>query len=174
MVTEKPVDVDVLFNSRPELFPHPLRSLEMRRTVFVGEKVKIATGIREREQQVAGRWLVVESISHAESAIRCCGRSWWPHDENDLSFTFGPENIYRMEPRRFFIWGSRGVPVAMRGGDGPDGRNPARPLDARENFVVECENVIFEFTALGSSAAEAHYRELAKRNTDWPSFDGLK
>ena len=174
MVTEKPVDVDVLFNSRPELFPHPLRSLEIRRTVFVGEKVKIATGIREREQLVAGRWLVVESISYSESAIRCFGRSWWPYDENDLSFTFGPENIYRMEPRRFFIWGSRGVPVAMRGGDGPDSRNPARPLDARENFVEECESVILEFTALGSSAAEAHYRELATLNSDWPSFDGLK
>lgn len=59
MVTEKPIDVDVLFNSRPELFPHPLRSLKMRRTVFVGEKVKILTGVREREQLIAGRWLVV-------------------------------------------------------------------------------------------------------------------
>ncbi len=64
MITEKPIDIDVLFNSRPELFPHPLRTLEMRRTVFTGEKVKILTGIREREQLIAGRWLVVESLSH--------------------------------------------------------------------------------------------------------------
>lgn len=174
MITEKPMDVDDLFNSSPELFPHPLRSLEMRRTVFVGEKVKILTGIREREQLVAGRWLVVGAISHTESGLQCSGRSWWHVDKSDLSFTFGPENIYRMEPRRFFIWGSRGVPVAMRSGDGPDGRTPARPLDAQENFVEECESVILEFTALGNAAAEAHYREMASSNSKWPAFDDLK
>ncbi len=103
-MTEKPMDVDLLFRSRPELFPHPLRSLEMRRTVFVGEKVKILTGIREREQLTAGRWLVVESISHTESGLQYFGRSDWHVDKSDMSFTFGPENIYRMEPRRFFIW----------------------------------------------------------------------
>lgn len=174
MITEKPIDVDVLFRSRPDLFPHPLRSLEMRRTVFVGEKVKVLTGIREREQLIAGQWLVVESISHTESGLQFFGRSDWHVDKGDLSFTFGPENIYRMEPRRFFVWGSRGVPVAVRGGDGPDGRTPARPLDAQENFVERCEEVILEFTALGSAAAEAHYRELALSNTDWPPFDDLK
>ncbi len=173
-MTEKPMDVDLLFRSRPELFPHPLRSLEMRRTVFVGEKVKILTGIREREQLTAGRWLVVESISHTESGLQYFGRSDWHVDKSDMSFTFGPENIYRMEPRRFFIWGSRGVPVAMRGGDGPDGQTPARPLDAQENIIEECEDVILEFTALGSAAAEASYREWAALNTDWPPFENLK
>lgn len=174
MVTENPIDVEALFNSRPELFPHPLRSLEMRRTVFVGEKVKILTGVREREQLIAGRWLVVESISHTELGLQCFGRSWWHVDNSDLSFTFGPENIYRMEPRRFFIWGSRGVPVAMRAGDGPDGRTPARPLDGQENFVDDCESVILEFTALGSAAAEIHYRAMATLNTDWLQIDNLK
>ncbi len=173
-MTEQPMDVDDLFHSRPELFPHPLRSLEMRRTVFVGEKVKILTGIREREQLVAGRWLVVESISHTESGLQCFGRSWWQHDRSELSFTFGPDNIYRMEPRSFFVWGSRGVPVAMRSGDGPDGRTPARPLDAQENFVEECEGVILEITALGIAAAEAHYRAMASSNPNWPPFDDLK
>jgi hypothetical protein len=174
MTTEKPMDVDVLFQSRPELFTHPIRSLEMRRTVFVGEKVKILTGIREREQLIAGRWLVVESIAHTESGLQCFGRSWWHADDSDLSFTFGPESICRMEPRRFFIWGSRGVPVATRGGDGPDGRTPARPLDAQENFVEECDGVILEFTAMGVAAAEAHYREMASSNANWPPFDDLK
>jgi hypothetical protein len=174
MMTEKPMDVDGLFQSRPELFPNPLPSPEMRQTVFVGEKVKILTGIREREQLVAGRWLVVESISHTESGLQCSGRSCWPHENGDLSFTFGPENIYRMEPRSFFVWGSRGVPVAMRSGDGPDGRTPARPLDAQENFVEECEGVILEFTALGNAAAEAHYREMEASNPNWPLFDDLK
>ncbi len=148
MITEKPIDVDVLFNSRPELFPHPIRSLEMRQTVFVGEKVKILTGIREQEQLVAGRWLVVESISHTELGLEFFGRSDWHVDKSDFSFNFGPENIYRMEPRRFFLWGSCGVPVAMRGGDGPDGRTPARPLDAQENFIEECEDVTLKFIAL--------------------------
>lgn len=174
MNTEKPMDVDDLFHSCPELFPHPLRSLEMRRTVFVGEKVKILTGIREREQLVAGRWLVVESISHTESGLQCTGRSWSHVDGSNLFFTFGPESIYRMEPRSFFVWGSRGVPVAMRSGDGPDGRTPTRPLDAREDLVEECEDVILQFTALGSAAAEAHYRELASSNPTWPSFDDLR
>ena len=174
MITETPMDVDVLFTSRPELFPHPIRSLEMRRTVFVGEKVKILTGIREQAQLIAGRWLVVESISHTESGLQFFGRSEWHVDQSALSFNFGPENIYRMEPRRFFIWGSSGVPVAMRGGDGPDGRTPAKPLDAQENFVEECESVILEFTALGYAAAEAHYRELASSNAIWPPFDELK
>lgn len=174
MVMENPIDVDVLFNSRPALFPHPLRSLEMRRTVFVGEIVKIATGIREREQLVAGRWLIVESVSHSESGMKIFGRSWWQHDPSELTFTFGPESIYRMEPRKFFIWGTGGIPVAMRGGDGPDGRNPAQPLDNQENFVADCESVILEFTALGNAAAEAHYRDLANLNGDWPSFDELK
>jgi hypothetical protein len=27
---------------------------------------------------------------------------------------------------------------------------------------------------LGNAAAEAHYRELATSNADWPSFDDLK
>lgn len=54
MRTEKPVDADALFHARPELFPRPLWSLELRRTVFVGEKIKILTGIREQEQRVAG------------------------------------------------------------------------------------------------------------------------
>lgn len=173
MITEKPMNIDALFNSRPEMFPHPIPSLEMRWTVFVGEKVKILTGIREREQLIAGRWLVVESISHTESGLQFFGRSDWHFDRSDLSFTFGLENIYRMEPRRFFVWGSRGVPVAMRGGDGPDGRTPARPLDAEENFFEEFEDVILEFTALGRAAAEAHYRELAASNADWPPFDDL-
>jgi hypothetical protein len=62
----------------------------------------------------------------------------------------------------------------MRGGDGPDGRTPARPLDAQENFVEGCQSVILDFTALGNAAAEAHYRELATSNADWPSFDDLK
>jgi hypothetical protein len=174
MITEKPMNVDVLFQSRPELFPRPLPSPEMRRTVVVGEKVKILTGIREGEELVAGRWLVVESISNTESGLQCFGRSWWPNDKGDLSFTFGPENIYRMEPRKFFIWGSRGIPVAMRSGDGPDGRTPARPLDAQENFVEGCESVLLEFTALGNAAAEAHYRATASSNPDWPSIDDLK
>jgi hypothetical protein len=174
MVMEKPIDVDELFKSRPELFPHPLRSLAMRRTIFVGEKVKIVTGIRERERLVAGRWLVVESITHTHSGMQVFGRSSWHHDPGDLCFTFGPEHIYRMEPRHFFIWGSRGIPVALRGGDGPDGRNPAPPLDAQENFVGECDSVILAFTALGSSGAEKHYRNLATENADWPSYDDLK
>ncbi len=79
-----------------------------------------------------------------------------------------------MEPRSFFVWGSRGVPVAMRSGDGLDSRTPARPLDAQENFVEECEEVILEFTALGIAAAEARYRELAASNADWPPFYDLK
>jgi hypothetical protein len=62
----------------------------------------------------------------------------------------------------------------MRGGDGPDGRNPARPLDAQENYVEGCESVILEFTALGTSAAGVHYRDLATQNADWPSFDNLR
>lgn len=74
MVTEKPIDVDVPFNSRPELFPHPLRSLKMRRTVFVGEKVKILTGVREREQLIAGRWLVVGLLRRTDIECRLLRR----------------------------------------------------------------------------------------------------
>lgn len=69
------------------------------------------------------------------SGLRCVGRSWWHVDKSDLSFTFGAKRIYRMEPRRFVICGTRGVTVAMRGGYGLDCRSPARPLDAEENFV---------------------------------------
>jgi hypothetical protein len=38
MITEKPKGVDVLFILRPELFPHPLQLLEMRRTSSVRTK----------------------------------------------------------------------------------------------------------------------------------------
>jgi hypothetical protein len=62
----------------------------------------------------------------------------------------------------------------MRSGDGPDGRTPAHPLDAQEKLVEECESVIVEFTALGNAAAEAHYRELASSNANWPPFEDLK
>ena len=171
---EKPIDVDLLFSTRPELFPHPIPTLEKRRTTFVGERVKIAIGVREEQRLVSSRWLIVESISRDEHDLQIVGRSWKPYYEDDFCYRFGAENIYRMEPRRFYLWGSGGVPIAMRGGEGQDERTPDRPMDAQEQYIEECENVVLEFTALGTQAAEAKYRELASQNADWPSFDALK
>jgi hypothetical protein len=144
-VLNSPIDVDLLVSIRPELFPHLIPTLEKRRTVFVGELVKIAVGIREREQLVAGRWLIVESISNTESSLQALGRSWKPFHSDDFVYMFGAENIYRMEPRRFYLWGSNGIPAAMRGGDGPDDRILARPLDAQEQYIEECEDLILEY-----------------------------
>ena len=173
-VMDQPIDVDVLFGTRPELFPHSIPTLEKRRTVFVGERVKIAVGIRESERLVSGRWLIVDSISDAESGFRLVGRAWKSYYSEDFCYSFGPEHIYRMEPRRFYLWGSSGIPIALRSGDGPDERIPAHPLDAQEQAIEECDSVILEFTALGSRAAEAHYRYLASQNAHWPSYDDLK
>lgn len=39
------------------------------------------------------------------SWLRYTGRSWWHVDESESSLSFGPEGLYRMEPRRFFLWG---------------------------------------------------------------------
>jgi hypothetical protein len=171
---DHPIDVDMLFSTRPELFPHPIPTLEKRRTVFVGELVKIVVGIREHERLVSGRWLIVESISSTDTGLQAVGRSWKPYYEDDFRYAFGPGNIYRMEPRRFYLWGSGGVPVALRSGEGPDERKPARPMDAQLQTIDGCEQVILEFTALGKLAAEEHYRSLASKNANWPSFDDLK
>lgn len=165
-VMDQPIDVDVLFSTRPELFPHSIPTLEKRQTVFVGELVKIVVGIRESEQLVSGRWLIVESISNTETGLRVVGRAWKPYYSEDFCYTFGPEHIYRMEPRRFYLWGSDGIPIALRSGDGPDERTPVRPLDSQEKLVAGCEDLILEFTALGNSAAEEHYRFLCSLN-EW-------
>ncbi len=113
-VMDQPIDVDCLYRTRPELFPHPIPKLEKRCTVFVGEIVKIVNGIRESEQLVSSRWLVVDSIANTESSLRMVGRAWKQFYTDDFSYTFGPEHIYRMEARRFFLWGSGGIPIAMR------------------------------------------------------------
>lgn len=173
-VMDQPIDVDVLFSTRPELFPHSIPTLEKRQKVFIGELVKIVVGIRESEQLVSGRWLIVESISTSESGLRIVGRAWKPYYSDDFCYTFGPEHIYRMEPRRFYLWGSCGIPIALRSGDGPDERTPARPLDSQQQLIADCEDVILEFAALGNTAAEDQYRLLASRNADWQSFDDLK
>lgn len=173
-VFDQPIDIDVLFRNRPELFPHSIPTLEKRRTVFVGELVKIVVGIRESEGLVSGCWLKVESISTSESDLRVLGRAWKPYYSEDFSYSFGPEHIYRMEPRRFYLWGSNGIPNALRSGDGPEDQIPARPFDQHEQVLVSCEDVILEFTAPGNRAADEHYRLLASRNAGWPSFDDLK
>jgi hypothetical protein len=171
---DQPIDVDLLFSRRPELFPHPVPTLEKRRSLFVGERVKIAVGVREREQLVYGRWLVVESISRSDSDLRALGRSWQPFEPVDACFTFGVENIYRMEPRRFYLWGAGGIPIAMRSGDGVDERIPARPLDSKEQSVAGCDEVILAFTALGSRSAESLYRKLASQHDAWPAYEALQ
>ena len=173
-VMDQPIDVDVLFSTRPELFPHSIPTLEKRHTVFVGERVKIVNGIRESEGIVSGRWLIVESISKTETGLRIVGRAWKPYYSEDFCYTFGPEHIYRMEPRRFYFWGSGGIPIALRSGDGPDELIPARPLDSQEQLIAGCEDVVLEFTAWGNRAAEEHYRFLWSLNANWPSFDDLK
>lgn len=172
--TFKPINVDELFSTRPELFPSPIPPLEKRRTVFVGELVKVAVGIREDEQLIAGRWVIVESISHPEGRLQAVGRSWKPHNPDDFSVTFGLENIYRMEKRRFCIWGTGGIPVALRSFDGVDENIPARPVDTQYQIIPECEDIILEFAALGEQAARDHYRELASQNPSWPDFDDLR
>ncbi len=98
-VMDTPINVDLLFSTRPELFPHPIPKLETRRTVFVGELVKIVIGIREAERLVSGRWLIVESVSNTDSGLHFVGRSWKPFYDDDFNYKFGVENIYRMEPR---------------------------------------------------------------------------
>jgi hypothetical protein len=170
---DKLIDVDLLFCTRPELFPHAIPTLKKRQTIFMGELVKIAEGIRESERLVSGRWLIVESISDSETGLQAVGRSWKPFYEDDFQYMFGPRNIYRMEPRRFFLWGTDGIPIALRSGDGPDDHIPARPVDAQLQAIEGCENVILEFTALGKRAAEEHYCSLASKNASWPSLNEL-
>jgi hypothetical protein len=106
--------------------------------------------------------------------LQFVGRSWKPYYVDDFCYRFGPANIYRMEPRRFYLWGSGDIPIAMRGGEGQDESSPARPMDAQEQFIEDCENVILGFTAMGTRAAEAMYRELASQHANWPLFDALK
>ena len=173
-IMDTPIDVDLLFSGRPELFRHQMPTLEKRQSTFVGELVKIAIGVREDERLVSGRWLIVESISRTESDLQFVARSWKPYYEDDFYYRFGAANIYRMEPRRFYLWGSGGIPIAMRGGEGQDESSPARPMDAQEQFIEDCENVILGFTAMGTRAAEAMYRELASQHANWPLFDALK
>lgn len=171
---ESLLDVDFLFHRRPELFPQPVPTMEKRRTVFLGELVKIAIGIRQNESLVSGRWLIVESISDTESGPRAVGRSWQPFYADDSRYPFGPENIYRMEPRRFFLWGASGVPVALRSGDGSDDQIPVRPVDSKERLIDECDTVILEFCALGNLAAKAFYCELVRQHAHWPTLANLK
>jgi hypothetical protein len=172
-VRDRPLDVDALFSTRPELFPHEIPSMERRRTIFVGELVKIVTGIREEEQLVSGKWLIVESVSIGDR-LQAVGRSWKQAYGEDFTYTFGPENIFRMEPRWFYLWGSSSIPIALGSGDGPDGRTPAHPIDANENDIPECTEIILEFAALGRNAAADYYRNLASQSSNWPTFEDLR
>lgn len=173
-VTITPINVDELYSHRPELFTSPIPPLEKRRTVFVGELVKVAVGIREDEQLIAGRWVIVESISYPQGRLHAVGRSWKPYNPDDFSITFGLENICRMEKRRFCIWGTGGIPVALRSFDGADENIPARPVDAQYQIIPECESVILEFAALGQQTARDHYRELASQNPSWSDYENLR
>jgi hypothetical protein len=167
------IEVDRLFESRPELFSQPIPSFATRRTMFVGELVKVLTGIREDEKLVSGKWLVIESVSRNGDDLKAIGRSWKQFHTEDFWYTFGPENIYRMEPRWFFLWGNDGFPIALRSGGGPDGREPVHPLDKDEQRIEGCKDVLLEFAAIGWNAAKAHYNFLVKENVNWPSLDDL-
>ena len=170
----KPLDVDDLWKARPSLFPHAIPTISERRSVQVGETVKIVVGIREDEGLVRARWLTVESRNETPLGPQFVGRSWRDYGD-DLRFDFLVQHIYRMEPREFVLWGTAGIPMAMRANTrGPDGKPAAFPVDRNEHPLEDCQEVILQFKANGRAMAERHYRKLASRHTLWLPFEDLK
>lgn len=166
------MNVDELFKQRPYLFPNPVPAIEDRVTIEVGEQVKILVGIREEEKLVSGRWVIVDSRREESGSVHFVGKSIRGYGD-DLVFEFQPENVHRIEPRLFTLWGANGIPRAMRGQASNDSAfHP--PLDHHEKVLAEYFEVILRFRANGFLAARVHYERLAIQYPDWPKLDDLE
>lgn len=165
------MNVDRLFSERPYIFPHPIPPIEDRATISIGEQVKVLVGIREDERLPKGRWVIVEGRTNESELPRFMGKSLETYGDG-LVFEFHPEQVYRIEPRLFTLWGARGIPRALRGQASNDlAIHP--PLDHHENGLSECPEIILRFRANGWLEAKAHYQTLTKENPTWPSLDEL-
>ena len=164
-----PMLADPLFTDRPGLFPVQLPPIDDRRTIQIGERVKVLLGVREAEQRLRGRWLIVESQLQSSAAQRFLGVD--PEDPKS-SCEFGPEHVYRIEPRLFTVWGCGGQPIAVRGQASSDPALHA-PLDHDDQPLPRCGEVILRYRANGYEHARAVYQELARHHPAWPQWHDL-
>ncbi|MCU0865873.1 MAG: hypothetical protein MUC36_18980 [Planctomycetes bacterium] len=162
-----PIPADPLFADRPGLFPAPLPPIADRRTMQIGERIKVLVGIREAEQRLRGRWYVVAAQLQTEPQPRFLGAD---PEQPDSTCEFGPEHVYRIEPRLFTIWGDGGRPRAVRGQASADGAFHA-PIDHDERPLAACDEVILRYRANGYRHARRRYEEL--RQATWPEWDEL-
>lgn len=162
-----PQEIESVRQSYPELLTQPLRVGSERRSLRVGELVKIIVRIDDVEciSSLYRRWVVVKHVS-TDDPIRYAGDMQadpggkMPPD-GDTCIEFRPEHVYRMPPRAFTLWGDEGIPAALAG-------NGDRPCDRDGNERVDCQEAICHFNALGWDAALAHYAEMAVGNPAWP------
>ena len=159
------VDVDQYFQQNPDFFHYPLLPIEQRKTVQIHESVKIVLGIvQENECRTVGRWVTVTQC--LSSPLRFVGNlGHVPGTNSCHEICFGPENIYRMEPREFTVWGRDGVPVTYWGTKG------GHPEDSHGNPIHDLQPLC-QVSANGHREFRSIYSEMAVSN-QWPTLSDL-
>lgn len=167
-------NVDELAVTNPEFFRHPVRAIQDRMAIRLGEMVKLAIHIVDEDgSRLYARWVIVTEVSQTVP-VRYVGKlgpfaeddGRRPRDGRD-ALTFGPEHVYRLEPREFTLWGNEGVPVTITGG------NQLPVLEDQTPFPG-CNEIIEQFRAeSGWAEAMAFYAKLAETKPHWPAADDL-
>jgi hypothetical protein len=166
-------DVEQLAVTDPAFFRHPLRTAQDRAAVRLGEVVKLAVRVADEGGSLLyARWAAVTEV--AQASPHCYVGRLEDLSDDGLrppgggdTLAFGPEHVYRLEPREFAVWGNHGVPVTMSGGDQRPEREDGSPWPG-------CHEIIARFRAeSGWPEAMEHYARLAEANSGWPSADEL-
>jgi hypothetical protein len=168
------LNVDKLFTERPELFASfLLPSHAERLTVEVGELIKVAIGIREDEHLLRGRWIIVESRTESDQGPRFEGRNYYSEEEG-IPVDIRIENMYRIEPRHYYLWGRDGIPSVLLGDDRCTSHRPLDPPCDRDGMMFDgCSELMLTFQANGHRSARRTYEQLRASRTDWPDVDEL-
>lgn len=167
----KLLSVEELEKTEPDFFVYPRPTLEHRRTAQLGETLKVAASIeRNGKWKTKGIWLQVEDVSGSPNSFR--GRPMPSYHlkfgpDSDCTIEFGPEHIYRMEPREYTVWGRDDRPVIVWG----NGQHGSVPMTPEEEPIDNIEPLC-TFACNGWNAMKVKYAELADEK-NWPAFDEL-
>lgn len=164
-------DVERVRESDPEFFVHPLPGVEDRGTIVVGELVKVVvTATIGGSEEIYGRWMVVDQVVSPNRIVaylhRGHARQSKPPCDPGKPYEFGIENVYRIPPREFTLWGVDKIPNTINGGT-------SRPELSDGRLKPDCPESVYHFTANGWEAAKQRYVELQASRPEWPSLEEL-
>lgn len=168
----KLLEADELFKTEPEFFvytEYPKLDYQTRCSAQIGETVKVTAKIEKADGQwkTIGIWLQVEDNSNAPGSFVGRPRPDYrlrTEPKSDGAIVFGPENIYRMEPREFTVWGQDNQPVIVWG------RKQTPQLDGISSKDLTPLKTVSGVN--GWLAFKFKYAELALEN-GWDEMDKL-